>query len=1401
MSVSSDHAMLSIDGLLQELKDRGVELLVDGDALRCRAPKGALTADLQAAIRQLKPQIIAALHGADSVGPSGPRHEGPQSFPLSFAQERLWFINQLEPENTSYNITAYWKMPRVDPGVLRDSLGDLVARHDSLRTAFVSRDGDPMQVVLPSIPVVIRMHDLRDAPAGTEQHRFYDLARAGAAERFDLTAAPLFRTSLVSLPDEDVILVTIHHIVADGWSLGILCTEWTEIYQARQGGRAARLRELRVSYGEFAAADRERLTDAALASDTAYWTSKLANAPAVLELPVDRPRPAVRSHAGSVMPFTLPASVVAGLKGLAREERASQFMMLLTVFKALLTRYTGSTDIVVGSPISGRTSPELEPVIGMFVNTVVLRTGLADETSARALLNRVKDTVLEAHAHLDMPFTKLIEVMRPDRSLSHSSPLFQVAFVLQNTPSIDRYQGITTAAMFDLTLLSMENADGLYCAFEYSTELFDDTTIARMAKHFEMLASAIVANPDLPIAVLPMMPPAEIRQIEEWNRTATDYPREATIHQLFEEQVARTPDAIAVISAAADGTSQAVTYAELDRRATQTARALRAKGVTRGSRVGICVERSVEAFVAIIAVLKAGGAYVPLDPTYPDARLSFMLRDADLALLVAESSRPALKFTGPLHRVDSWAPNEDGAALSPNWVTADDLAYLMYTSGSTGTPKAVCVPHRAVVRLVRGANYATFGANEVLLAAAPMSFDASTLEIWGALLNGGKVVLPPPGPLSLSQIARSIRADRITTLWLTAGLFHQMVENHLDDLALVPQLLAGGDVLSVSHVNRLLAAPGVRVVINGYGPTENTTFTTCYRAQSGEQLSRTVPIGRPISNTSVHVLDKHMRRVPIGVAGELYAGGDGLATGYWRRDDLTNEKFVPNPFGGSARLYRTGDMVRYRPDGNIEFIGRVDTQVKLRGFRIELDEISAVVRAHPGVRDAVVTIYDSPSAGKTLACYLVASRAGDDVTVAVREHVARELPDYMVPTSFTLLETLPLTVNGKVDRNALPAPSMSRAASEERCPPRSALETQLASIWEHVLGVQDVSIRDNFFDLGGHSLLAMKLFSRLEKVFGTLPVSMLFQAPTIEQMAQRLAQDGHQQPWSSLVLMKPTGTRPPLFLVPGVTGNVLTCTKLASALSADQPVYGLQSVGLDGRERPLDSIGDIAGHFLKEIMRVQPEGKYHLAGLCMGGAVAYEIAQRLRRDGREVATLVMVDTWTGNVVGADMFNAHDLLRPVGFVWGRVREGLREIRSLSLRQQIKEIWRKTTVAARLLDRSTTDKAEIRTEYQQHLVEEANRCAMVNYKPEPYDGHVTYVAAEGRMPLGGNDPRLEWTRLATAHTIHRMAGTSTGRLLKEPLVGTLANYLNESLQDAKNSAPASLLLSVLVASGFA
>ena len=1033
-------------------------------------------------------------------------------FPASFAQQRLWFLDQLVPGTSFYNVPTIFRLQgMLNLPALEQSFNEIVRRHETLRTTFEMVKGQTVQLIAPSLRVSLQLIDLQKLPETERDEEAQRLSDEEMQRSFNLSQGPLLRLMLLQLDKTEYVLVlNLHHIVFDEWSSGLLIRELGTLYTAFSAGEPSPLPELPIQYADFAHWQREQLQDV-LEPQLAYWRQQLKDL-TELNLQCDHPRQPIQSYQGATQLLELP-HLTEALLALSQSAGVTLFMTLLAAFQTLLYRYTGQTDIAVGSPIANRNRSELEELIGFFVNSLVLRGDLSGNPTFSELLARVREMTLAAYAHQDLPFEKLVGELHPARDLSRN-PLFSVVFALQNAPmeqlelpglSLSSLNLETKTTRFDLELYLWECSEnfrslwghgwkhsaGLRGVIVYNTDLFDRATITRLLGSFQTLLAGIIANPNQHIHDLPLLTASEQQQLIDWNDMQTDYPDQC-IHQLFEAQVERSPDAIAL-----HFEGKQFTYQELNRGSNQLAHYLQKLGV-KSDLVGICMERSPIMVAALLGILKAGGAYVPLDPAYPPERLRFMLEDAQVSVVLT-TQQWVEQFGGGVRIVcldENWAAiaaeSEDNLRMSP----ADDLAYVVYTSGSTGQPKGVAVPHRAVSRLVCNTNYIQLEPTDKVAQVANISFDAATFEIWGALLNGAQLVgINREVSLSPPDLAAELRQQGISVLFLTTAWFNQIASEVPSAFNSLRYLLFGGEAADPKRVQAVVRQ-GIHL-LHMYGPSETTTFASWYKVENILDEATSVPIGRPVANTQLYLLDSHLKPVPIGSRGELYIGGDGLAQGYLNRPELTAERFIPHPFSSEpgARLYKTGDLGRYQADGNLEFLGRVDEQVKLRGFRIELGEIEAVLHQHPAVQAAIAQVQE-----KRLVAYIQPTQTAPTVS-ELRSFLQSKLPDYMVPSAIVVLETLPLTANGKVDRRASALNLAQTEVGLDRAP-QTDIEQKLATIWTQILGLQ-VGVHDNFFELGGHSLLATQLISRVRNAFGIeVPLRSLFETPTIASLAK-----------------------------------------------------------------------------------------------------------------------------------------------------------------------------------------------------------------------------------------------------------------------------------------------------------
>jgi len=1361
--------------------------------------------DLSRRIADLSPEKRALLElrlmkrgRAVNNTPEIPRRMMSGPCPLSFAQQRLWFLHQFEPDSPVYNMPKAVRLSgALNVGALQQALDGIVARHEVLRTTFASIDGNPAQVVEEPRPMELTVIDLREWPEAEREAEAHRRLTQETRRPFDLSRDWPLRATLVRLDTADhMLLLTTHHIASDGWSAGILMRELAALYEACSRGAASPLPELPIQYADYALWQRAWLQGEVLDSQLAYWREQLRGSRSVLELPTDRPRPAVQTFAGAKHVRLLPPALLEALNALSRREGVTLFMTLLAAFQTWLHRYTGQADILVGTPIAGRNRVETETLVGVLVNTLVMRTNLADAPPFREVLERVRAAALGAYAHQELPFERLVEDLQPERSLSHS-PLFQVMFILQNAPrvALDLAGLVVTpvevdsgTAKFDLTLALTERADGLQAVWEYNTELFEVATIGRLAGHFQTLLEGVVAQPEQRLSSLPLLTPAEQQQVlMVWNATEADYPRDQGLHELFEAQVARTPEAVALMYE-----DQQLTYGELNRRANQLAHHLRGLGLKPEGLVGICVERSLELVVGVLGILKAGGAYVPLDPAFPRDRLAFMVADAQLLVLVTQRHLvPSL----PAHGARVVCLDQDWPAIAQEReenplcpMCTEHLAYVIYTSGSTGQPKGVQITHGAVANFLRTmCQQPGLTAQDSLLAVTTLAFDISAFELFLPLSVGGRVIVISRDEAADGDgLSAQLRRTGATVMQATPATWRLLIETGWPGSHWL-KILCGGEALPRPLANQLLERGGC--LWNLYGPTETTIWSAACQV---EGVDEPVPIGRPIANTQFYVLDPRLESLPVGVPGELYIGGVGLARGYLNRPGLTADKFVPHPFSqeGGARLYKAGDLVRRRLDGTLEFLGRVDHQVKVRGFRIELAEIEAVLAQHPAVRQTVVVAREDRPGEKRLVAYVVPNPVSQQALpiAALRSFLQARLPDYMVPAAFVALDALPLTPNGKVDRRALPIADPAHPERRQTfAAPRDVLEGQLTTIWEEVLGIQSLGVTDNFFELGGHSLLAVRLFAHIERTFGKkLPLATLFQAPTVEQLATMLRQDGWSPPTSSLVAIRAGASKPPFFCVHAHGGEVLIFKGLAKYLGLDQPFYGLQALGLHDDQPRHRRVEEMAAHYLKEIRTIQPEGPYFLGGYCFGGKVAFEMAQQLHMHGQEVALLTMLDAyapgyprklpWVQRAV-IQRINVH-----VGNLW-RLRP----------KDQLHYIAEKGRIGKKRVE--TRLKGIARKVYQSlgrplppalQEVQATNRRPVDPYVPRVYPGKIVLFRPSQQPEGCYHDPDMGWRGLAAGGLeIYEVPG-KFGSIIKAPYVRVMAEHLQACLHKAQKGA---------------
>ncbi|PNK02252.1 non-ribosomal peptide synthetase [Cylindrospermopsis raciborskii S07] len=1334
-----------------------------------------------------------------------------ENLPLSFSQSRLWFLDLLGKENAAYNISVAFRLEGdLNVDALQESWQNIIQRHEVLRTTFDNVQGSPIQIVHDWSELKLTIRNLSCLDFQTQQETLRKSIQEVVITPFNLNQLPLLRIHLYQLSaDVSVLLLVIHHIIADGWSLGVMVKELSLFYTAICQRNIPSIPPLSIQYGDFANWQREVFQKTQLPIQLAYWKQKLTGANQILELPTDYPRSPIPSYQGSAVNFAINPQTTQEFKKLCESQGATLFMGLLAVFSILLMRYSGQEDLLIGTPIANRNRKQTEDLIGFFVNTLVIRNNLSGNPNFINLLSITKEETLQAYAHQDVPFEKIVEEINPQRNLSQH-PLFQVMFVWQNAPmnklelpnlQLSPWRLEQRLAKFDLTLLMTETEQGIDGTWEYRTDLFAPETINRMIGHFETLLKGIIAEPQKPITHLPILTSHEKNQLLfQWNQTQFEYPlyqQNKCLHQLFELQVEKTPNNVAVVFK-----NQSLTYFQLNQRANQLAHYLQSRGVRPDVLVGICMERSLEMVIGLLGILKAGGAYVPMDSNYPRERLDFMLVDAGISLLLTQENQVTTLDILPPHQIicldKEWQviAQEDTHNPSTNLVV-ENLAYLIYTSGSTGQPKGVMISHSAICNhMLWMQKTFSFGEREKVLQKTPFSFDASVWEFYAPLLTGGQLIIAEKdGHKDVSYLLKLICEQQVTVLQMVPSLLQMFLEyGEIENCHSLTHIFCGGEALPVAMVENLLSKLNVNFH-NLYGPTEaciDATFLSFTKENNHYIKQNMLPIGRPIANTQTYVLDAHLQPVPIGVPGELYIGGMGLARGYCQLPQLTRDKFIAHPFSDNpdSRLYKTGDLVRYLPDGNIEFIGRIDHQVKIRGFRIELGEIEAVLTQHPNVLNAVVVISGDSSATNSLIAYYVSTEKQFTSSGVLRDFLKEKLPDYMIPNSFIVLDHLPMTPNGKIDRKLLAGLNINRTFdAHQHVSPRTLLEYKLVEIWEEILQVSPISVTENFFDLGGHSLLAIRLIAAIEqKLKCNLPVVSLFREGTIEKIALLLDQD-HQKASNHsdiLIPLQTQGDLLPLFLVHQAGGYGLSYSVLAEKLAVGMgkklPIYAIQSPGLDGKQSPLESIEEMANTYINTIREIQPHGPYLLGGHSLGGLIAFAMASQLEAMGEQIERVLIIDTHPPMPTDETIASLEDNAGIICFMVEQIalhfnKSVTIDYQTLSSLDQDSQL----DYVARTLQTHNLIPPNSGNSLIARLIKvyKANLRASVVYQPPVNRSNITLFITPSLAAKFPNDPTVGWQKLTTQKVqVCRVMGEHQ-TMLKEPEVENLVTEIMATL----------------------
>ena len=1346
---------------------------------------------------------------------------------LSFAQERLWFLDQLNPDSAVYNVPLAVRLPApINPNVLGQCINEIVRRHDALRTTFARVDGLPVPVACSKLDVELPVIDLSSYPKSERESRAHTLLREEAARPFDLSKGPLIRTTLLRLDEQDYLfLLVMHHIVSDGWSLVLFFQELSVIYDAFSRGAQSPLPKLPIQYADYAAWQREWLQGELLQKQLSYWKEKLAGKLPVLDLHTDRARPAVQTFRGAREWLVLSENLTSALMALGRREGVTLFITLLAAFKVLLCRYTGQKDIIVGSPIANRPQTETESIIGFFLNNLALRSDLSGNPDFREVLARVKKTALDAYAHQDVPFEKLIEALKPERSRSRTA-IFQVYFNLFNFAAEIKLPGTGETvsfveawaqseedlSKFDLTLYAGQQGSELKLALVYNTDLFDATSIRQMLAHLGVLLQRVVTDPEKPISDLHTESETaqysfQSQRVRPDNAFTEFKPEEIEqpIAERFAAQVEKYPGRIAVKSR-----NHEWTYQDLDRVAGNIAQSILRRRGSSEERIALLFEHDAPMIAGMLGALKAGRTYVPLDPRHPTVRLAQIVEHSEATALLTNSKNLALAHELAndgvrlinIDDVDTAAPHIPPTAIGP-----DRLAYILYTSGSTGQPKGVMQSHRNVLHHIRVyTNNLHLNADDRLTLLSSYCFDASVMDIYGALLNGATLYPIDILEEGLSGLSRHLIDEGITVYHSTPTVY-RLFGNTLNgetDFPRIRLIVLGGEEVNRADVELYKKHfSGNCLFVNGLGPTEATVSLQNFIDKQTDVSGESVPVGFPVDATEVLLLDEAGQ--PSEIFGEIAIKSAHVALGYWRNPEATAAAFS-NGAGatalshprvahatGSMRVYRTGDMGRRLPDGSIKFEGRKDFQIKIRGIRVELGEIESALAQYPEVRESVVVAKENAAGDKQLIAYVV-PREQASINDELRDFLKQKLPEYMVPSSFVLLDSLPLTPSGKLNRRVLPEPDDFANTEAKTCAaPSTAVEASLADIWADLLGMNEVGVNDDFFELGGNSLLAVSLFSEIEKRFGKLMLlSTLFQAPTIARLAAILQKDLTPQ-WSSLVAINAVepahghSSKPPFFCVHALGGNVLEYYSLAHHLGKSQPFYGLQSAGLNGKHAPHTRVEDMAAHYIKEMRELQPAGPYFIGGRSLGGMIAFEMARQLRSQGQEVGLLALLDTYPSGY--AKLLQDQTTLRArFDRAASRTKAHLANLNSLSLPDKLMYLVAKSKFAPRKMKSQMWRR--VYSSYENfgrplpralQDIEELNSLAVREYVPQVYDGHVTLFWASNDLRATVNFVE-GWRALAGGGIdVHEIPGNHLD-IVKEPHVAELASKLQSCLDRA-------------------
>lgn len=1313
------------------------------------------------------------------IHPHGAKHA-----PLTYSQESLWFMQQLDPDNNAYNSNFLLKLSGgIDHEVLQKALNDLVDRQEALRTLYPSKAGIPIQEIQPFQSITLPFIDFSNLQGEQGKEAVEKYVEKLGRPTYDLQYGPLTRYAHLRLsPVEDFFFLSTHHINSDAWSREIFKRELLQFYTANLAGEKPQLKNLPIQFSDYAQWQKEWMSGDVLKTFTDHWKGILSGELPVLDLPTDHPRPSMQTYRGVRYQFAFSPALVSQVKSFCLKYRITPFHLYMAAFLVLLMHYSGQEDIIVGCPFANRSHAELENLIGLFVNTLPIRMDLSANPKVEDLVNKIRETMLDAFAWQAAPFEAIVSEISPERDLSRT-PIFQVAINMRNIPrqtqlledelEAESILAEDVPAPFDLSLEFDDASGSMMTALHYNADLFDEKTIIRMAAHFQNLLSGFIANPGLAISDVEMLTASEKKRIlSDVNETAQDFPQ-VCVQDLVDEQAGKTPESIAVIC-----NGHSITYGQLITRSNQLANYLIGKGVKESDRVGIYLPRSENSIVALLAILKAGAAYIALELANPPVRIEEMVKDADpIFVLTHASLENQLPAGTPLICLDS-EEEAIAACQTRNPEILSDInsaMYLLYTSGSTGKPKASVNLHKGVVNfLVQMNRQFNLGPAESILQLTSLAFDLSVFDIFGFLASGGTIFMMDDAQMRDPDFINSeIDKQRVTYVSGVPTMLRALSESRVsrEKTDWTPKwIISVGEALLRSDVELFRKAFGESTqILNFYGPSECSVGETMYVVPpvlpEGLQV---IPIGKPIQNTYTYILDKHLRQVPAGSRGELFIGGVGVGGGYWNNPALTEERYLPDPFHQGEKMYRSGDMVRQLPDGTICFLGRTDDQLKIRGYRVEIGEIESLLKELPGVKDAAVKFWRSERTNSLLSYISLQNADAGHIKEDLRRHLSDRLPFYMLPADIIVLDDFPHTATGKIDRKRLPLPD-NQSTDHEYVAPRTEIEKRLVAIWENVLNQKNIGVKDNFFSLGGHSLLAVRMFSMIQAEFGqTLPLLVLFKESTIEALATFLSKEDHAEILDGIVQIKPEGDKPALFILPAG----LYVGKLAEAMGKDRPVNALYPYE-NGKRTYRGSIQETAGIYYRCLVNYQPEGPYLLIGHSADGHYALELARLLRQAGKEVAFLGMIDTYPPG-------------SPLRINWAdRLHPHLEQLARNNFLGNIKYLWRAVQRESARAKRIRIAKRTIKL-HQQDTQEMKGRLVLLRaYKPEPYDGDAHIFSVSSRPGGAKSNPMQRWSDFITGNLDIVPVEGDHMSILEEPQVNGLAQKIREIIDHPESN----------------